>query len=98
MIRRFALSAILSALTVSYTPQIAANTGGAHTWESYRERSSGVFVNFPRDLFVVDAGRSLVGTGHVYSTHDGRAFMAVFSVPIQRDGGNPVEDWYATAS
>jgi hypothetical protein len=51
-----------------------------------------VTVNFPRDLFPVDAGPSLVGTGHVYSSPDKHAFMAVFSVPIPADGRNPVED------
>jgi hypothetical protein len=92
MMRRFALSTVVAALTVSYAPHIAASTGGPHAWQSYREPSSGVLVNFPRDLFPVDAGRSLVGTGHLYSSPDGRAFMAVFSVPIPHDGGNPVED------
>ena len=90
--RRFAVNAAIAALAVSYAPHLAASTGGPHAWQSYREPSSGVTVNFPRDLFPVDAGPSLVGTGHVYSSPDKHAFMAVFSVPIPADGRNPVED------
>ena len=90
--RRFAANAAIAALAVSYAPHLAASTGGPHAWQSYREPSSGVTVNFPRDLFPVDAGPSLVGTGHVYSSPDKHAFMAVFSVPIPADGRNPVED------
>ena len=90
--RRFALSTVVAALTVSYAPQIAASTGGSHAWQSFREPSSGVSVSIPRDLFPVDAGPSLVGTGHLYSSQDGRAFMAVFSVPIPQDGRNRVEE------
>ena len=49
-------------------------------------------VNIPRDLFPFDAGPSLVGTGHLYSTPDQNAFIAVYSVPLRGDGGHPVED------
>ena len=90
--RRFALTTVVAALAVSYAPHIAANTGGSHDWQNYREPTSGVSVNIPRDLFPFDAGPSLVGTGHLYSSPDQSAFIAVYSVPIPDDGGNPVED------
>ena len=92
MMRRFALTTVVAALAVSYAPHIAANTGGSHDWQSYREPTSGVSVNIPRDLVPFDAGPSLVGTGHLYSSADQSAFIAVYSVPIPDDGGNPVED------
>jgi hypothetical protein len=90
--RRFALSAVVAACTVSYATHIAASTGGGHAprWRSYREPSSGALIDFPRDLFVVDAGLPLVGTGRQYSTSDGRAFMAVFTLPIP-DDADPIE-------
>ena len=89
--RRFALGTILAALTVSYAPNLTASTGGSHDWQSYREPTSGVLVNIPRDLFSFDAGPSLVGTGHLYSSPDQSAFIAVYSVPLSEDR-NPVEE------
>lgn len=92
MMRRLALSTGVAALTLSYASQLAASVGGLHAWQSLHEPNSGVLVNFPRDLFPIDAGRSLFGAGHVFSSPDRHAFMAVFSVPIPADGRNPVED------
>jgi hypothetical protein len=92
MLGRFALGAIVAALTAGYSSNLAASTGGSHNWQSYREPSSGVSVNIPRDLFPFDAGPSLVGTGHLYSSPDQSAFIAVYSVPKPADGRNPVED------
>jgi hypothetical protein len=92
MMKRFALTTAVAALAVCYATHIAASTGGPHAWQSYREPSSGVTVNIPRDLFPFDAGPSLVGTGHLYSSPDQSAFIAVYSVLIPDDGGNPVED------
>ncbi|MBV9519673.1 MAG: hypothetical protein JO068_16310 [Hyphomicrobiales bacterium] len=49
-------------------------------------------ISIPRDLFPFDAGPSLVGTGHLYSSPDQSAFIAVYSVPTPNSGDNPVED------
>ena len=90
--RHFALSAVLAVLILSYAPHLAANTEGPHAWQRYHEPTSGVSVNMPRDLFPFDAGPSLVGTGHLYSSPDQSAFIAVYSVRTPDDGGNPIQD------
>jgi hypothetical protein len=89
--RRFAIGTAVAALTIAYGPNLAASTGGSHDWQRYREASSGVSINIPRDLFPFDAGPSMVGTGHLYSSPDQSAFIVVYSLPTN-DGGNPVED------
>ena len=92
MLRRFTLGSVVAALIVGYGSNLAASTGGSHNWQSYREPTSGVSVDIPRDLFPFDAGPSLVGTGHLYSSPDQSAFIAVYSMPRPEHGGNPVED------
>ena len=92
MRRLFAVATVAAALTATYVSNVGASTGGSHDWQSYREPSSGVSVKIPRDLFPFDAGPSLVGTGHLYSSPDQSAFIAVYSVPMPDDGRNPVED------
>ena len=90
--RRFALSAILSALTVSYAPQIAASTGGVARLGSYREPSSGVFAT-SRAIYSWSTPAILWSVRDTYTRPPtGAPSWRCFLLPIPRNGGNPVED------
>ncbi len=50
-------------------------------WTSYHDPASGLSVDFPRNIFTVDAGSPSTGNGRQYSTSDGRALVAFFTLP-----------------
>jgi len=89
---RAPLGIIVAAFAVAYGSNLAASTGPSHDWQRYREPSSGASINIPRDLFPFDLGPSSFGIGHLYSSADKSAFIAVYSVPTPTDKRNPVAD------
>jgi hypothetical protein len=74
---------LLVCCTLGNPGRLAASPEGLALpqWTSYHDSTSGVSVDFPRNIFTVDAGSPLVGRGRQYSTSDGRALVAFFTLP-----------------
>jgi len=60
--------------------EVAASVLSSPSWTTYREQASGISLEFPRDVFVVDSGEAAVGLGRTYLSRDGRAILMIFSV------------------
>ena len=66
MVKRFLVfSTLIACCSVVHSNQIEAGTDVllAPQWASYRDQASGVSVDFPGNVFVVDAGRPVIGVG-----------------------------------
>src|ERR1700736_5324061 len=54
--------------------------GPAHTWSEYRDPVSGTAIEYPSDLFSVEAGPPHKGSGHMFRTSDGRSQLTVYAL------------------
>jgi hypothetical protein len=69
---------------------VPASVLSSPSWTTYREQASGISLEFPRDVFVVDSGEAAVGLGRTYLSRDGRAILMIFSV-ARTPGISPAE-------
>lgn len=74
----------LMAITLALAPGLAC--AQPITWQTYRVAETGAAVDIPTSIFSKDAGKPEIGYGHRFLTTDGRANLAVESIP--NEAGN----------
>src|SRR4051794_18627080 len=55
--------------------------GELHRWLAYRDPISGTAIEFPSDVFSVEAGDPEQGLGKMFRTSDGRAQLSIYALP-----------------
>jgi hypothetical protein len=61
----------------------AAAEAQSSNWTRYSLGEAGASVDLPADVFAVDAGPAKKGTGHTFTTADGRADVSIYTIPNQ---------------
>ena len=56
----------------------------AADWRVHNDAQSGLAMQYPADIFTVDAGRTEIGSGRQLRSPDGRAELAIYSMPNAR--------------
>jgi hypothetical protein len=76
----FSAILILASASMANAQRTGAALGGDLGWTRYRDSGSGTSVDMPGGLFSRQAGRPTRGSGERFTTADGRAQMAIYTL------------------